>query len=121
VVTFDAQLSKGIQPHDLLSIYVESETPESTKQYDQDTDKIAVEDGAVIVGTGASAVSGYLVSAEGSIIFPVLGELHVVGMTHDSLAHYIEHRLVQERHIKNPRVTVKLINFKKGVIIKDID
>jgi polysaccharide export outer membrane protein len=117
VVTFDAQFSKGIQSNDLLSIYVESETPESTKQYNQETNKIAVEDGVVInPGTGASAVSGYLVSAEGSIIFPVLGKLYVVGMTHDSLAHYIEHRLMQEGHIKDPRVTVKLMNFKVSVL-----
>lgn len=116
-VVFDAQFSKGIQPNDLLSIYVESETPESTKQYNQETNKIAVSDGVVInPGNGSSAVTGYLVSADGDIIFPVLGKLHVKGITHDSLAHHIERRLVEEGHIKDPRVTVKLMNFKVSVL-----
>ncbi len=117
VATFQALFSKGIQSNDLLCIYVESETPESTKQYNQETNKIAVVDGVAInPGNGSQAVTGYLVNAEGAIMFPVLGKLHVLGMTHDELAKYIENRLVSEGHIKDPRVTVKLMNFKVSVL-----
>ena len=114
---YASQFSKGIQTNDQLSIYVESGTPESTKQYNQETNKIAVQDGVVInPGTGQQRVAGYLVSAAGDIIFPVLGKIHVLGMTHDSLAHYIEGRLKGEGHIIDPRVTVKLMNFKVSVL-----
>lgn len=114
---YAAQFSSGIQTNDQLSIYVESETPESTKQYNQETNKIAVQDGVVInPGTGQQRVAGYLVSSRGDIIFPVLGKIHVLGMTHDSLAHYIENRLKAEGHITDPRVTVKLMNFKVSVL-----
>ncbi len=117
VMVMNAQSPYGIQPNDLLSIYVESETPETTKQYNQETNKIAVQDGVVInPGTGNNVVSGYLVNAEGDIIFPVLGTIHVAGLSHNALAHYIEHRLVTEGHINDPRVTVKLMNFKVSVL-----
>ena len=92
------QFSGGIQANDLLGIYVESETPESTIQFNQETNKIAVLNGTVM-NPGSSIVSGYLVNHDGDIIFPVLGKLHVVGLTHSELAALIESRLVGEGHI----------------------
>ena len=109
------QFSAGIQANDLLSIYVESETPESTIQFNQETNKIAVMNGAVM-NPGNSVVSGYLVNHDGDIIFPVLGKIHVVGLTHNELAKLIEQRLVAEGHITDPVVTVKLMNFKVSVL-----
>lgn len=109
------QFSNGIQANDLLSIYVESETPESTIQFNQETNKIAVMNGSVM-NPGASAVSGYLVNHDGDIIFPVLGKIHVVGLTHNELASKIERLLVEKGHITDPVVTVKLMNFKVCVL-----
>lgn len=111
------QFSKGIQANDLLSIYVESETPESTIQFNQETNKIATSSSGAIMNPGTnSGVTGYLVNHDGDIIFPVLGKIHVVGLTHNDLASLIESRLVQEGHIKDPKVTVKLMNFKVSVL-----
>lgn len=116
-VAFEAQFSKGIQANDLLNIYVESETPEATIRFNQETNKIAVSDGTVLNNSAASReVPGYLVSADGDIIFPVLGKIRVLGLTHDSLAHMLQRRLVEEGHIKDPVVTVKLMNFKVSVL-----
>ena len=109
------EFSAGIQANDLLSIYVESETPESTIQFNQETNKIAVVNGSVM-NPGHSAVSGYLVNHDGDIIFPVLGKMHVVGLTHNELAALIESRLKAEGHITDPTVTVKLMNFKVSVL-----
>jgi len=110
------QFSGGIQANDLLSIYVESETPESTVQFNQETNKIAVVNGSVMnPGTG-SAVSGYLVNHDGDIIFPVLGKIHVLGLTHSELAAMIEQQLISEGHITDPVVTVKLMNFTVSVL-----
>lgn len=111
------QFSKGIQPNDLLGIYVESETPESTIQFNQETNKIAVANGTVMnPGSYAGTVSGYLVNHDGDIIFPVLGKLHVAGMTHNQLSAMLEKKLVDEGHILDPVVTVKLMNFKVSVL-----
>ena len=105
------EFSKGIQANDLLNIYVESESPEATLQFNQETNKIALANGTVI-NPGSSAVTGYLVDQNGEITFPVLGKMTVVGMTHTQLADEIERRLVSEGHILDATVTVKLMNFK---------
>ncbi len=114
-MVLQGQFSGGIQANDLLSIYVESETPESTIQFNQETNKIAVS-GGTVMNPGSSAVSGYLVNHDGDIIFPVLGKIHVLGLTHNELAALIEQQLISEGHITDPVVTVKLMNFKVCVL-----
>ena len=109
------EFTKGIQANDLLSIYVESESPEVTLQFNQETNKIAYANGSVI-NPGSTAVTGYLVNQDGEIIFPVLGKIKVAGMTHDSLAHMLEKRLVNEGHILDATVTIKLMNFKVSIL-----
>ena len=109
------EFTKGIQANDLLSIYVESESPEVTLQFNQETNKIAYANGTVI-NPSSSTVTGYLVSRDGDITFPVLGKIHVLGMTHDQLAKELENRLVSEGHILDAVVTVKLMNFKVSVL-----
>ena len=114
-VAISGQFTKGIQANDLLKIYVESETPLATIPFNQETNKIAVSDGAVM-NPGASAVSGYLVSNSGSIIFPVLGEIQVLGMTHAELAAELQRRLREQGYINDAVVTVNLMNFKVSVL-----
>ena len=110
-VAVSGEFSKGIQPNDLLYIYVESSSPEVTLQFNQETNKIAYANGQVI-NPGSSSVTGYLVNQNGEITFPVLGKIKVEGMTHAQLAKMIEERLVNEGHILDATVTIKLMNFK---------
>ncbi len=114
-VAISGQFTKGIQANDLLKIYVESETPLATVPFNQETNKIAVSDGTVM-NPGASAVSGYLVSNNGTIIFPVLGEIQVLGMTHAELAAELQRRLREQGYINDAVVTVNLMNFKVSVL-----
>lgn len=109
------KFTKGIQANDLLSIYVESETPAATVPFNQETNKIAMSDG-VVMNPGSSAVSGYLVDNDGNIMFPVLGSVHVLGMTHTELAEELQRRLIREGHILDARVTVRLMNFTVSVL-----
>ena len=109
------QFTKGIQANDLLNIYVESETPQATIPFNQETNKIAVMDGSVM-NPGNNNVSGYLVSNRGTIIFPVLGEIEVLGMTHAQLAAELQKRLREQGHISDAVVTVKLMNFKVSIL-----
>lgn len=114
-IAVSEQFLKGIQANDILYIYVESGSPESTVPFNQETNKIAISSGTVM-NPGSSAVSGYLVTSEGFITFPVLGKINVLGMTHNELAQLLEKRLVEEGHILDPVVTVKLMNFKVSVL-----
>lgn len=109
--------SSGIQPNDQLYIYIESEEAGAAIPFNQETNKVAVKDGAVLNATnGATKVQGYLVNQDGSIIFPVLGELKVQGLTHHQLADLIKKRLIDEGHLTKPVVTVKLMNFKVCIL-----
>ena len=115
VMAISGKFTNGIQANDLLNIYVESETPLATIPFNQETNKIAVSEGTVM-NPGASAVSGYLVSNAGTITFPVLGEIQVLGMTHAELAAELQKRLRDQGHILDAVVTVKLMNFKVSVL-----
>ncbi len=115
VVAIDGQFSKGIQANDILYIYVESQTPQATVLFNQETNKIAVSKGTVM-NPGSSAVQGYLVNQDGYIIFPVLGKIKVLGLTHAQLASELEKMLKDNGHVLDPVVTVKLMNFRVCVL-----
>lgn len=55
---------------------------------------------------------GYLVDANGNIQFPVLGELHVEGLTRLQLQDTIASRLERNGYIKNPLVLARFMYFK---------
>ena len=114
-MSIEGEFSKGIQANDILYIYVESQTTAATVPFNQETNKIAVSNGAVM-NPGTGAVSGYLVNQDGYIIFPVLGKIKVLGLTHSELAREIEDRLKSEGHVLDPVVTVKLMNFRVCVL-----
>lgn len=63
-------------------------------------------------GGGGGSVSGYLVDANGNIEFPVLGEIHVQGLTRLQLQDTIASQLEQNGYIKNPLVVARFLNFK---------
>lgn len=108
-----------IHPGDRLYIYVSSQTPESVIQFNEETNKLAAGMAgikAVSQPTAGNIVDGYLVSQEGTIVFPVLGVLQVAGMTRDSLAIDIEERLRDGGYVNDPVATVRLMNFRVAVI-----
>lgn len=55
---------------------------------------------------------GYLVDANGNIQFPVLGELHVEGLSRLQLQDTIAAQLESNGYIKNPLVMARFMNFK---------
>ena len=114
-MVLNGEFTKGIQANDILYIYVESQTTQATVPFNQETNKVAVHDGAVM-NPGTGAVQGYLVNQDGDITFPVLGKIKVLGLTHQELARVIEQRLKDEGHVLDPVVTVKLMNFKVCVL-----
>lgn len=55
---------------------------------------------------------GYLVDARGNIQFPILGDLHVEGLTRLQLQDTIKSHLVTNGYISTPLVIVRFMNFK---------
>jgi exopolysaccharide biosynthesis WecB/TagA/CpsF family protein len=59
---------------------------------------------------------GFLVDADGNIDYPVFGQIKAAELTTTALADSIRTRLINGGHIKDPIVTVKLLNFKISVM-----
>lgn len=70
------------------------------------------------IGTSSytSAVSGYTVDSNGCIDFPVLGKLHVAGLTRAETAEYIKNELMRQEQAKDPVVTVEFMNLTVSVM-----
>lgn len=66
--------------------------------------------------TGADRVAPYTIDRAGNINFPVLGKLHIAGMTREELAEYIRRELISRDLAKNPIVTVEYLNLNVTVL-----
>jgi len=99
-----------IQPNDILKITVESLIPEAVIPYNR------VVSGASINSIELIRLEGYLVSNEGNISFPVLGEISVSNLTIQEVGAKIEDLLIEGGHLKNPSINVRLLNAKITVL-----
>lgn len=63
----------------------------------------------------SQAVSGYTLDANGDIDFPVLGKIHVGGLTRDEVASYVKSQLIVNDLAKDPVVTVEFMNLTVSV------
>lgn len=61
-------------------------------------------------------IQGYLVSQKGTITFPILGEIDVAGKTTEEVQDLISRMLKENGYIKDPTVSVRVINSKVTVI-----
>ena len=107
-----------IHRDDRLSIIVNSKNPELSLPFNMSGSRsYSVEADGTISNNEVGALSdekekGYLVDINGNIDFPVLGQLHVEGLTRRQLTEQIKKRLINEELLKDPMVTVNFLNFK---------
>ncbi len=66
--------------------------------------------------SGTNRNTGYLVDLDGNINFPVLGKLHVAGLTREEVMTLIHDRLESENLAKEPVVTVQYLNLYVNVL-----
>ena len=59
---------------------------------------------------------GYLVSKEGEIVFPILGKIKVVDKTTSELESHIKKILIDDNHVVDPIVSVRLLNSKFTIL-----
>ena len=112
VYLYDAR----IMPKDVLSITVNTVNPEASAPYNLIVRPTLSSTSSNVTSSGGS-LQTYLVGNDGTIDFPVLGRLHVGGlskaecetMIHDKLLPYLN-------AAENPVVTVRMSNYKISVI-----
>ncbi len=97
-----------IQPDDILFIRVHTEDPLAAAPYN------LVSGQNMNINEQNATLAGYLVDPDGNIDFPVLGRLHVAGLTTTQLRDTLLTRL--ENHLKLPVVNVRFMNFKIAVL-----
>lgn len=109
-----------VQPGDKLSIIVKSKDPAISDLFNLPvyTTRIGVGGSSVSdnvrlrgnSGTSAESVASYTVDKQGDIDFPVLGQLHISGMTRGELSGYIKGELMGRNLVKDPTVIVDFLS-----------
>ncbi len=77
------------------------------------------EDGTVSAsseGTATVREKGYRVDVDGNIEFPILGKLHVGGLTLNEATEMIQQKIKEGNYIKSPLVSIEILNFKYTVL-----
>lgn len=101
-----------INKDDLLAIVVSSKDPELALPFNMPL--VTYQIGNQY--SGQQRLLGYLVDSEGNIDFPILGKLHLKGLTRMQVTNLIKNKIMSEGLIKDPVVTVQFLNFKISVI-----
>lgn len=96
-----------IQQGDVLSIYVNSLSPEASSFFNPYT-------GSNVTPTGQTSSQGFLVDPNGIIQLPLIGNIKVSGLTTSQVRDTIRTLLVP--YLKEPTVLVRFLNFKISVL-----
>lgn len=106
------QYTTKIEPESELVIIVKSKEPAASAQFNLPYVNPATDGTTEVQSTPRQQT--YMVNDKGDIDFPVLGSIHVAGMTIYELKDYLIDRLKQ--YIKEPRVTVSAVGYQISVI-----
>ena len=113
--------AKGItvRPKDKISIIVNCKSPELTALFNLPyvTQRLG-ENSRSTISSGYSQgyISGYTVDGRGCVDFPVLGEVHVAGMTREEIASEIKRELRERGQATDAVVTVDFMNLYYQVL-----
>lgn len=107
-----------IQRDDKINIKVSSKNPELALAFNVPSGAGYSVDsqGNISTSGGNDKDAGYTVDVNGDIDFPILGKLHVEGLTRNQLTDLIKTKLIEEELLKDPIVMVEFLNFKFSVL-----
>lgn len=113
--------AKGItvRPKDKISIIVNCKNPELTALFNLPyvTQRLGENSRSTISsGYSQGSISGYTVDDRGCVDFPVLGEVHVAGMTREEIASEIKRELREQGQATDAVVTVDFMNLYYQVL-----
>ncbi len=94
-----------IQINDILSVNVGELLTETVEPFNRN-----------FASLESAKLSGYLVSFDGNIVFPRLGSIYVAGKTTNEIELIIGKQLVDKGFVKDPIVSVRVINSRVTVV-----
>ena len=100
-----------IQPNDILKIDVETLVPEAALPYNKSGAGKLQQSSLELI-----QLEGYLVSNEGIIKFPILGDIKVANLTVNEAETEIESLLVSGGHLNDPSINVRIVNAKVTIL-----
>ena len=102
-----------IESNDILSIQVSSLNQDASSAFN-------VSNRQDVAATTLSGIrnetAGYLVSSDGYITFPILGDIHVAGLTKMQLTDTLTKMLDDRKLLMDPIVSIRMLNFKVTVL-----
>jgi polysaccharide biosynthesis/export protein len=110
---------------DLLTITVNSISPEASMPFNlpmiPGTNNINSYNMANSIVTtsgfvGSGVLQNYLVDTQGNILFPIIGKIHVVGMTKIALVEYIKAQIFPRYIKEEPIISIRYANFKVSIL-----
>lgn len=110
------RLDIRVRPEDKISIIVNSKDPLLMELFNLPTVSRQIGSGSSSSGSSSQGLSGYTVDKSGNIDFPVLGAVHVAGMTREEIASHIKEELMEKNLVKDPIVTVEFQNLTVSVL-----
>lgn len=122
-MAIQAEKQFRLQPEDKINIVVNSSNPMLEKQFTLttlNTNYVLGSSVAPKTTTNSSAGNGqmiaYTVDEQGTIDFPILGKISVLGKTRQEVAQYIQERLIARELVSDPIVTVEYVNLGVNVL-----
>jgi polysaccharide biosynthesis/export protein len=97
-----------------MSITVSSSNPEASAIFNAPNESTNTTSSAA--ASANTLTIGYLVNQNGDILFPVLGQIHVVGLTKFQLSTLITQRINDRKLLIDPIVSIRYLNFKVSVM-----
>jgi polysaccharide export outer membrane protein len=108
-----ASLEPVIQKKDILSITVSSLSNEATIIFN--TPNLPMTPNAATT-PNMPQTAGYLVSQDGTIKFPILGNIPAAGLTQKQLEKNITQQLIEKKLLFDPIVSSRFLNFRVTVL-----
>ena len=105
-----------LRPEDKISIIVNSKVPELTALFNLPYTARILGSTYENVSNTNQGTSGYIIKADGTIDFPVLGAVQAAGKTRDELAIHIKSELINRNLVNDPVVTVEFVNLQFAVM-----
>lgn len=123
IVEANRILDIKVKPEDKLSIIVNTQDPALSALFNlvqvqnrMNNTTSATNTVGVSASSGNSQVSYYTVDSFGDINFPVIGKIHIAGLTREQVAEKITEDLVKADLVKDPIVTVEFANMGVSII-----
>lgn len=117
VDAFKVQQAKiKLLPDDKINIIVNTKDVELSNLFNLPYVGRYIGQTTLMSSSSNQGVCGYTIDAFGDIDFPVLGKLHIEGMTRAEVAEYIKEELIKNELVKDAVVTVEYLNLTYSVL-----